>query len=1053
MDTFREHYKKLNDEQRRAVDLVNGPLLVLAGPGTGKTQLLSVRAANILKSEECEPENILILTYTNPAARAMRDRLASMIGSEGYNVEVETFHSFANSIVLSSEGAINYIKERIEISEVERIRMMGYILDHCKGAQGLRPFGAPYIHMNEIKNRITELKHEGILPLDFKKQVARLVPDGINLEEKNLLRLKSLSVIYENYERLKNEDSSILFDARGRIDFDDMILIALKALREENGLRDDFRERYQYVMVDEYQDTNRAQLELLFSVLDPEKGNVCCVGDDDQSIYGFQGATLSNFRFLKEKFSTLKKISLKNNYRSTTAIVQVVSDIIKNVPGEERIAVKELTSCKKYEHEGIRHLEFSTEEEELLFLVSEIKRVAGIIRDDSSLSKEERKDPYNNIAVLLRNRKQINKLIDVFLDKGIPYATDCKEDIGQEKRVRQMMDVLALAGMGDGDSDRKSLVLYSILTSDYSGVLLSDLMRFIGYVEEHKARLRKKDDIKGYSFCSFFSEFLRCFPASGDASPTEKESGALDIAGRLNLREPHALHRAAWAIERMLRDAGSRPVHDILMGYIEDAGVYRFILDSYAENEVLKARDLRALVSYINMIKQSDLSNPALNLHDFTDEMALREIHGMPVRGQMATVSQNGVRLYTAHASKGLEFYAVFMPFCLDRKSWPFRGKSDVVPLPPDIYRSKEKIEEKSKKKELAFYDELRVFYVASTRAKAFLTYTATPAEKVITSPFLGYTKIKKISWSPNNENTFLEDFLIRSPGKDTFESSKDILKDLVRNLTLTPTKLNTYISCPRKFLYNYVLGLPGKKTQHLVFGNCAHKALEDVYESFMKKKQFPGFKIFKDAFKKELEYQGVNDSIKSWCNDRLDTLELWYKGKSKDPIMPNSLEEDLMISLPDGLEFKGKFDKVEMDGDGAVSVIDYKTGKPDKHIKAMSGSRDLSKHECDPYYRQLVSYKLIFDRTVSKRGRGKIDRGVIEFLEPVSLTVKKYDMTAGSFKNITIELTDAMVSELEKVIRDTWKDIQAVEFNKLQERDDKERCSRCEYDSICWME
>jgi ATP-dependent DNA helicase UvrD/PcrA len=1052
MDNFQEHYKKLNDEQRQAVDLVEGSLLVLAGPGTGKTQLLSVRAANILKSKDVEPENILILTFTNAAARAMRDRLASMIGSKGYNIEVETFHSFANSIVLSSEGAINHIKERIDISEVEKIRMMGYILDNYKGAQGLRPFGAPYIHMREIEKRISELKNEDILPLDFKKQVKGLVPDGINLEEKNLSRLKALSVIYEQYERLKTEDPTVLFDARGRIDFDDMILIALKALREESELRDDFRERYKYVMVDEYQDTNRAQLELLFSVLDPDKGNVCCVGDDDQSIYRFQGAALSNFRVFREKFPELKEIALKKNYRSTAAIVKASSNIIMNLPKEERVAIKELESCKTYQHEGVRCVEFSTEEEEMLFLVREIECVADMIRDDSSLTEEERNNPYNNIAIILRRRSQIKKLIDVFLDKGVPYATDGKEDIRQEKRVRQMMDVLTLAGMGDDDNDEKSLILYRILTSDYSEVLLSDLMRFIGYVGECKARMRKKDDVERYSCCSFFSEFLRCFPCSGDVAPTKKDSGVLDIAMELGLQKPHALHKAAWAVSRMLCDAGSRPVHDILMRYIEDMAIYRFILDSYAENEVLKARDLRSLVSYISMVKQSDLSNPALNLHDFKDEMELREIHRMPVQGKMVTMSQNGVRLYTAHASKGLEFYAVFMPFCLDRKSWPFRGKSDVVPLPPDIYKSKEKVEEKSKIKELKLYDELRIFYVASTRAKASLTYTVTPAEKSISSPFLDYANVKKVSWTPDGENIFLGDFLSRSPENDTFDGSKDVLKDLVKNLTLTPTKLNTYISCPRKFLYNYVLGLPGKKTQHLVFGNCAHKGLEDVYEHFMKKKQFPDFEFFKNSFKRELEYQGVNDSIKNWCNDRLDTLELWYKRESKDPVMPDSLEEDLKVFFEEGLVFKGKFDKVEIDEDGAISVIDYKTGKPDKHIRAMSGCMDLSKHECDPYYRQLVAYKLIFDRAISKKGQGNIANGILKFLEPISKTVKKYDMTAGSFKDITVELTDAMVSELEKVIMDTWKGIQAVEFNKLPERDVKERCGRCEYDSMCWM-
>ncbi|MFQ5952180.1 MAG: UvrD-helicase domain-containing protein, partial [Candidatus Omnitrophota bacterium] len=212
MSTFQEHYDRLNKQQKQAVDATEGPLLILAGPGTGKTQLLSIRAANIIQNKEALPENILILTFTNAAAREMRERLAQMIGHDGYNVEVETFHSFANSIVLESEGAIQFVKDKIEISEVEKVRAIEYILDNMKGVEPLRPFGSPYIHRKEIEKRISELKNEGILPGDFKKSLKDLRPDGINLEDKHMTRLNALAIIYENYEKLKNEDCDILFD-------------------------------------------------------------------------------------------------------------------------------------------------------------------------------------------------------------------------------------------------------------------------------------------------------------------------------------------------------------------------------------------------------------------------------------------------------------------------------------------------------------------------------------------------------------------------------------------------------------------------------------------------------------------------------------------------------------------------------------------------------------------------------------------------------------------------------------------------------------------------
>jgi len=359
---------------------------VLAGPGTGKTQLLSVRAANILRKKKAAPENILILTFTNAAAREMRERLAGIVGHEGYNIEVETFHSFANSIVLESEGAINYVKDKIEISEVDKVRAVEHILDNVKGVEPLRPFGAPYIHRGEIEKRVSELKNEGISPGELKRSLKDIKPDGINIEEKHVPRLKALALIYENYEKLKDADSSLLFDERGRIDFDDMILIALDALGKDKELREAFRKQYRYIMVDEYQDTNGAQLELLFAILDPDSPNICCVGDDDQSIYRFQGATLSNFRVLRERLPSLKTIALKNNYRSTPDIIGLSGRIIAQLPGEERIAEKTLKACRDYDNQDMRFLEFLTEEEELGFMVKEIRRQAELIKKDKSLS-------------------------------------------------------------------------------------------------------------------------------------------------------------------------------------------------------------------------------------------------------------------------------------------------------------------------------------------------------------------------------------------------------------------------------------------------------------------------------------------------------------------------------------------------------------------------------------------------------------------------------------------------------------------------------------------
>lgn len=1053
MNAYQEHYNKLNEEQKKAVDATEGPLLILAGPGTGKTQLLSVRAANLILNKKVSPENILILTFTNAAARTMRERLAKIVGHEGYNVEVETFHSFANSVVLESEKAIDYVKDKIEITEVEKVRTIQHILDTVDGVRPLRPFGSPYFYRTEIEKRISELKRENILPGEFKELVKGLPSDGSDDDNKRLGRLRALAIVYERYEKLKEEEAVELFDERGRIDFDDMILVALDALKKEADLASDFAKRYRYIMVDEYQDTNEAQLNLLFAILDPAAANLCCVGDDDQAIFRFQGATLSNFRKLGEKFPGLRKITLKKNYRSVSDILQLSAGIISQLPGKERMGDKKLEPCREYEG-GISYLQFQTEEEELAHLVGEIKRQAQLISKDKSLSREEREKPFNNIAILVRKREQIQRVIQALLKAGIPYATDGKEDIRGEKRVRQMIDILELVDIEPEAASNKSLALYKVLTADYIGAAHSDVLKLIKAVNEKRRAARDKGG-SPHGGPDLFQEFQEKFFvfSGGDGAgrmPSKEESDKLPVAKELGLKDPHALHKAAWAIKRLLMDPANRPVHDMLMGYIDDARIYRFILEKYGKDGIIRVRDLRALVSFVNMVKQSDLSRPAMGLRDFMEEMGLREVHGMPVRGELATMSQDGVRVYTAHSSKGLEFYAVFMPFCLQNKSWPNRGKPDIIPLPAEICRTRERADENERRKELKNYDELRLFYVASTRAKAYLSYTATPEEKVIVTSFLSRIGMDPGNGSPNDEEAFLAAYLRRSPEKDAFESTNEVLKDIVSRLTLNPTSLNNYIRCRRKFLYDNVLMLPERKSQQLTFGSCVHKALEEVYKTYMDTRKFPPFKVFRESFLKELKFQGVNDTIKGWCVDRLGDLEEWYRSESLAPAMPLDLENKLEITIGDGIQFRGTFDKVESDGTGGIKVVDYKTGKPDEHIKDIHNCKDLRSKDCDDYFRQLVAYKMLYDRSSGVKVKGTVVKGVLQFLEPVTKDVAKYGLVKGSYIKYPVELSDKLASELERIIESAWKDMQDLKFERLPGRD-KELCEKCDFDGICW--
>ena len=1023
-------YKDLNAQQKLAVDTINGPVLVLAGPGTGKTLVLSVRAGRIIEKGKVEASNILILTYTNSAAKSMKERLAKVIGPAGYDVEVGTFHSFANSIIQESTEAANYVGDKVQLSDVERMRVFEYIFDNTDGLDAIRPFRAPYTYVKEAIGKISDLKKDGITPSALENYLKSPKSQYRDMDEKYVKRLAALAIVYRKYEDLKSGGSSDIFDERGRYDFDDMILFATEALKKEPGLKAEYQKQYQYVMVDEYQDTNASQLELLLTLLDYKNPNLCFVGDDDQSIYRFQGAGVSNFKILAERFPEVKTIYLKDNYRSSKELITISSRIINLIPLKDRTGQKELTAVRDYKEKEITFKEFTTETEELLYIVDKVKTLKDRIEKDTSLSSEERSNPYNDIAVLVRKRSDILKVIDAFLRAGIPYATDGKEDISGQQRVKQLMDVMELGFIDPKEYELKDLVLYKVLVSDYFKIPHADILRFISFVNNKK---RTKEG----AGMTVLGELL-------NYSSSKKTD--------VRLAHPARFHNAARIIERFLSEARTKPLHSALMDFIKDAGVFSYILKEYQDNKIMRIRQVRALASFVNMIKTSDIANPALRLDDFMQELKTRKDHDLPIQGSLVTLTQAGVRVYTAHGSKGMEFHTVIIPFCLHNKNWPARPIPDKIQLPSDIFKTKERVKEKELLKKLSLQDETRLFYVAATRAKSNLIFTASPTEDSIASLYLNELDIEKESPEYPGEEEVIAKSLETTDLEDPFIGTEEVLKDMVSNMSLNPTRLNTYITCRRKFLYNDLLKLPGPKKKSLIFGNCVHKALEETYTEYMNTKKFPAFQFFKDAFRSELKFQGVDKTVERDCLNKMETIKGWFGIISKNPIMPVGLERKLLVTIGDNIIFTGKYDKVEWEDEekGLVRIVDYKTGKPDDHLKTIDTPCDLASPDCDGYLRQLICYRLLFEKDKKESKGRRASHGALVFIEPVSADLRKQGYKKGEYATKYVEISDDMVRDLEVIVKDVWENIKRLKFERLPERDD-DRCRVCDFDALCW--
>lgn len=1019
MSNFDRFYRELNDEQKQAVDSIEGPVLVLAGPGTGKTQLLSVRAANIIRQKKAIPENILILTYTNAAAKTMKERLAKIIGIKGYDVQVGTFHAFANSIILDSEEAANYIQDRIQVTDIEKIKALEYILDHTKDISDIRPFRAPYNYVPELQARISELKREGISPMEFSEYVKDLKADGIYVEEKHVPKIKALAIVYEQYEKLKEGKNKEIFDSRGRYDFDDMIILATNALGNERFLKKKYEEMFKFIMVDEFQDTNGAQLKFLFSILKDANPNLCCVGDDDQSIYRFQGASVGNFKELKNKFGKeLKVVSLKKNYRSTKEIIDLAQDLIKSVPEEERTELKFLIPIREFKKKSIEFWEFTTQEEELCFVVDKIKEFKKQIELSKELSSEERKLPYNNIAVLVRKRNLIPKIIDKFLQAGIPYATDGKEDIRSEPRVRQMLDVLELASLDPENFEDRDRVLYKVLVSDYFKISHNDILKFMESINKKKKQDRS---------ISLLSEFLKADSLSPE------------------------LNKVSSSIGKLLKNASFKPAHTVLMDYIKDAGIFKFILEKYDKKDIVRIRELRSLASFVNMVKETDLSDPGLSLADLVEEIRIRNEHNMPIQGELVTLTQNGVRILTAHGSKGQEFHSVIIPFCLQDKSWPIKPRPATIPLPPELLKTIEKVRDKETIKQFQQFDETRLFYVAVSRARGNVLFTASPQENSISSSFLHHLGIVTKTQHPDEE-IILADSLRKAEWDDPFIGTDEVLRDMLDGISLNPTSLNNYLRCRRKFLYDNVLMLPGPKKQSLIFGNSVHSGLEHLYREYIRTNIFPDFQFFKEKFVESLKFQGLEKAMELRCMEQFEGLRRYYDKISANPVKPLGLENRMPVNI-DGIIFTGKYDRLEMEDEknNLVRVIDYKTGQPKDHAGGIYRRRSLEDDSCDEYMRQLVSYKLLYERDGTREHKNfTVSHGILVFVEPAKDNMVTYGVKKGEPAEFKVEITEEMVDEMIGIIKNIWANIQDLHFEKLPERDRK-KCGNCDFDYICW--
>lgn len=1084
MSDFQKYYEGLNAEQREAVDAIEGPVMVIAGAGTGKTQILAVRIAKILQETQIDPFNILCLTFTEAGVTAMRQRLISIIGPAAYHIKICTFHGFCNEIIKENSEEFVVKRDFEQIDDLEKIMLLQEIIDELGVRSVIRPNGDPYFYQFDLESRIKDLKKENFSPARFsesldqienflkqiqphtesftqikgspaEEEINKMSPDLLlkDFQAKSTIEqtyAKYLGQIWQDYQSAltgqKRVDSTkrtafkkTLKDfletlsknlpkqrelakayqlyqdkliERSRYDYEDMILMVSQrfetdAKRPDGGLLRKYQETYQYILVDEYQDTNSAQnrtVELLGSFFDSP--NLFVVGDDDQSIYRFQGASVENIIDYYKRYKTeLKLITLVKNYRSQQSILDAASTMIEN--NQVRIASylnenssvkidKKLQSQSKHPVLPLELSIFETEAQESYQIVQEIKTMIS-----QGVSPSE-------IAILFRHHSDALELTEVLLKEKVPFELKAGQDILQDLQVGKLLSLFRTI-----ENPHSNDALAQTLFADFLKIPRSDLLSLTYYYSQN--RLERQ----GFSLFHLLNQ------------PEHLKQA--------RLTDPAAFHRLHEQIINWRDSAENQTLNLFFETVIKQSGFLQHLMESDSRIETLNK-----LNTLFRQIKNATRKNHHLTITAFLEDLQLRSENRLRLLEEPLQISRDAVQLMTAHASKGLEFEHVFIIRATSR-NWGKGRNMDKINLPKGLIKtiiSDEKLEGEE--------DERRLFYVALTRAKKLchLSYSkfrseANKVKEDLPSMFVSEIPAELVSQEDYTNASPVQiealESLLLQPSEPPFSDIEEgLLRKAAAAHVISPTSLNNYLTCPRKFMYQNLLRIPQAKNRSASLGTAIHAALDKFFREYNRKKIKPPVEFillhFKASLDKELlkekDYQELlqigQNIISDFYQDKQESF-------SSDTITEYNFSSH-GVNI-EGIPITGKVDKIEPNSENNLVVTDFKTGNADSGLGKIRHGED--------YWRQLVFYKLLCDHSPRFKAQfpnQKVAATQIEFLEK-----------SRSKKIYITEAIDADQESLNEVIENVkfvHQQINALQFEKIEKSDP---CERCPFYNICW--
>lgn len=928
----------LNPEQQNAVTHGTGSLLLVAGAGTGKTTVITHRIAHLIDQNLAKSNEILALTFTEKAAAEMEERIDRLLPYGYLDLWVSTFHSFADRLLKTHALDIGISNEYKLLTQTDAWLLVRKNLDKFD-LDYYRPLGNPTKFIHALLKHFSRCKDEAISPAEYLEHAERLsldndIPLGGNETDRatEVKRITEIANAYHVYNQLLLDNNAL--------DFGDLLVYALKLLKERPLILKTYQDKFKYVLVDEFQDTNWAQYELI-KLVAGKRANITVVGDDDQSIYKFRGASVSNILQFEKEYPNAKKIFLTTNYRSHQNLLDASYEFIQlNNPnrleyqlqktrGDTAVRLTKKLTAFRPGKGIIEYHNAATLEDEARFVANRIR----------ALSEEQNGAAiWNDFAILVRANSQANPFMNALERGGIPYQFLASSGLYRQKMILNICAYLRLL-----DNYHENTATFRVLNMELWTLPADDIVKIT-----HHARKK-----------------------SWSVYETMKHAAVIGMRPE----SQKILNRIIGLCEQHSQLAKTKPVSAVTLQFLQDSGLLQNLVrqENAGDNRALK--EVHLLKLFFEKMRDFENRTTEQTAKHFIEELDYMLDSGdngaLPVD---AADGPESVKILTVHNAKGLEFRYVFVVSLIDLK-FPSTDRPDPIQIPDAL------IKEMLPQGDVHLEEERRLFYVALTRARdcLFLTsakdYGGTRNRKP--SRFLVELRI-----APKEEKTkAMAISLITDSTPDEMPAAKKTptnLSHLIPKM-FSFTQFKAFETCPRQYKFAHILRIPLAGKPSFSFGKTMHSTMQKFYERMMDINNWKQTDLFDAPAEHKVNFEDngnirvppLEDMLKlyeeSWIDEWYDSkkqkqeyyengiriLKEFYAQHNGKWKIPQFLELGFTIKIDDN-SLRGAIDRVDKTADGGIEIIDYKTGSPKEEEKMNAEDKE-----------QLLLYQIAAEETL----------------------------------------------------------------------------------------